>query len=54
MNQFNEKIPTETGVYYFSYAKIPHAIDNGAALPVTTEEGLQVIKLLELGGLSHQ
>lgn len=47
-------IPTLVGNYGDFYAGIYEAIRNGAPLPVTAEEGLHVIKVIEAALESHQ
>ncbi|CAM4114790.1 oxidoreductase [Bacillus paramycoides] len=43
-----ERIPTEVGCYEMYYKEIGNSILNGAEPPVTAEEGLEVIKLIQL------
>jgi predicted dehydrogenase len=47
-------ISTEKGNYGDYYEGIYHAIRNGAPLPVTAEEGLNIIKVIEAALESHQ
>lgn len=47
-------IPTEFGRYISYYLELADAINNGTAPPVSAEEGVQVIRLLELAEISSR
>lgn len=42
-----ETIPSVNGSYLTYYRKIAESIREGAALPVTAEEGIDVIRIIE-------
>ncbi len=49
-----ETIPTESGCYLSYYQKIADSIESGVAPPVSAEDGIQVVRLLELAELSSR
>lgn len=49
-----ERIPTEVGCYDMYYKGVRDSILNGEKLPVTAQEGLDVIKLIQLATESSE
>ncbi len=49
-----EKITTEIGNYYFYYDEVYNAITNDTAIPVTCEQGINVMKVIEAATKSNE
>ena len=49
-----EKIATEQGNYYYYYDEVYKAIANNTAMPVTCDDGINVMKLIEAAVKSNE
>ncbi len=49
-----EKITTEQGNYYYYYDEVHKAITNNTAMPVTCDDGINVMKLIEAAVKSNE